>query len=117
MKSDWLEGIYLLFGLITLVVMALYLVWRQSKPVVIRILLTLAVFVPPLILGMVLLEPVRRHFINKTQVQFQDTLKRCLEDESISDEQLVEDWEPQNLLEIQKNLWLSLHHPEKDTTP
>ena len=115
MSSDFFAISYFWLGAASVAAMALFLIWRQSKPVPVRILFTLAVFLAPVTLGMLALEPYRRHSAYVHQYSLMATLRNCLDDEKISDRDLAAAWNSADVGSLHTNLWKLLPQPPRTT--
>lgn len=111
MTGDLFALTYFGLSAASIAAMTIFLVLRQSKPVPVRILLLVTVFLLPFALGWLLCEPLRRHSGNVHHLSLTWTLKKCLDDEKISDRDLAAAWNAADIGSLHTNLWKLLPEP------
>ncbi|MBE6371935.1 MAG: hypothetical protein E7055_07660 [Lentisphaerae bacterium] len=111
MTGDLFVLIYFGLSAASIAAMTVFLILRQSKPVPVRILLLVTVFLLPFTLGWLLCEPLRRHSGNVHHLSLTWTLKKCLDDEKISDRDLAAAWNTADIGSLHTNLWKLLPEP------
>ena len=91
-----------LLGLLAFAGMVLFLIWRQAKPIPVRILHTMAVLILPVYL--LLVSPARRNAVFMVQHSLENRLRHALERPEIPDEQLTAAWQGDDLWEVKCRL-------------